>query len=265
MDELHRKNEKLKEILHRCGSAAVAFSGGVDSAFLLQNAHDVLGDRCVAVTASAPIFPAREAAEAAEFCASRKIRQEVFRFDALETENFSENPSNRCYLCKRRLFGAILQCAARLGLNCVADGSNVDDLGDYRPGLQAIAELGIRSPLREAGLTKADIRALSKELNLPTWNKPSCACLASRFVYGEPITEEKLHMIDSAESFLVALGFRQQRVRLHGNLARIEVLPEQIPLAVKFREAIVTELAKIGFSYVTLDLKGFRSGSMNET
>ena len=265
MDGLHLKLEKLKEILRGCGRTAVAFSGGVDSAFLLRAARDALGSRCAAFTASSCIFPARELGEAKDFCARSGIRQEIIPFDALSVEGFRQNPPDRCYLCKRRLFGLLSESARKLGFSCIAEGSNMDDLGDYRPGLRAIAELGIRSPLREAGLYKSEIRALSREMGLPTWDKPSCACLASRFAYGETITEKKLAMADRAEMFLISLGFRQQRVRVHGDTARIEVLPEQFGLVMDNRERIAAAFRKFGFAYSALDLTGYRTGSMNET
>ncbi len=264
---IHEKYNHLKTILKGYGSAAIAFSGGVDSTFLLHTAHEVLGDRILAVTASSPSFPERERSEAVAFCEKNGIRHITVDSNELEIEGFRDNPPNRCYLCKHELFETILKTAAENGLNSVAEGSNMDDTGDYRPGLKAIEELNIRSPLREAGLYKEEIRALSRELGLPTWNKPSFACLASRFVYGETITEKKLGMIDRAELLLLNLGFTQVRVRLHGDIARIEILPVEFAHLMQpdIRENITTEFRKLGFAYVTLDLTGYRTGSMNET
>ena len=243
----------------------MAFSSGVDSTLLLKVAHDVLGKQALAVTARAPWFPARETAEAEDFCRREGIRQ-IFLDLGLETvPEFAENPKNRCYLCKIYIFRNVIKVAAAEGFSAVAEGSNVDDLGDYRPGLQAIAELGVKSPLREAGLTKAEIRELSCELGLPTWEKPSFACLASRFAYGETITQEKLSMVEQAEEFLRELGLHQFRVRIHGTLARIEVEPEEIARLAEpvVREKIVEKFRTLGFLYVSLDLEGYRTGKMN--
>lgn len=266
MEDREQKMRKLSEYLAGLGSVAVAFSGGVDSTFLLQAAKDVLGDGVIALTAVSDFFPDRERREADAFCRERGIRQIICREEILKVPGVAANPANRCYLCKRALFEMFLAQAKRQGFSHVAEGSNLDDLGDYRPGLQAIAELGILSPLRECGFSKEDIRALSKEMGLPTASKPSYACLASRFAYGEEITSEKLAMVDQAEQLLLDLGFTQMRVRIHGTLARIEVLPEDFPRLAEpaLRREIAEKLKTYGFSYVTADLAGYRTGSMNE-
>ncbi len=249
------------------GSVAVAFSSGADSTFLLKVAKDVLKDRVIALTARSVLFPDREFKEAEAFCEGEGIRHVIVDAQVLSIEGFCGNPGNRCYLCKHDLFTRFLKAARESGIDNVVEGSNLDDEGDYRPGLAAVEKLGIKSPLRYASLTKNDIRQLSREMGLKTWDKPSYACLASRFVYGETISEEKLRMVDEAEQLLLDLGFRQMRVRIHGNIARIEVTPEDIAMLIaeKNRERVCSSFREIGFDYVTMDLQGYRTGSMNET
>ena len=264
MDDMHGKMERLKTLLNGYGSVAVAFSGGVDSTFLLKVAHDVLEGRCVAVTVRSCVFPKREFLEAATFCEKEGVRQLVIDGDVFRIDGFAANPIERCYLCKRGILELMMTAASAEGVSVVCEGSNVDDMGDYRPGLKAVSELDIQSPLRACGLRKRDIRVLSEELGLPTSGKPSFACLASRFPYGEKITEARLGMVEHAEDFLRDAGFGQVRVRIHGDMARIEVAPECLADVLAMRERIAAELKGFGFSYVALDLQGYRTGSMNE-
>jgi uncharacterized protein len=265
--ETAAKYAALKEYVESLGSVVVAFSGGVDSTFLLKTAHDVLGDRAVAVTARSASFPARELREAVAFCQKEGIRHLICDSEELAIAGFAQNPANRCYLCKSELFAKIWAIAGAEGALHVAEGSNLDDEGDYRPGLAAIKEQGVVSPLRHASLSKREIRELSRKLGLPTWNKQPFACLASRFPYGERITAERLSMIDKAEQVLLDRGFGQVRVRWHGALARIETDQDGFALLAdqELREYIYTAFKAIGFAYVALDLLGYRTGSMNET
>lgn len=265
--DINEKFKKLKNYLSSLESVVVAFSSGVDSTFLLKTAHDVLGDKVIAVTAESCSFPKRELNEAKSFCQKEGIKHIIVESEELEIDGFCKNPVNRCYLCKKELFEKITEIAKENNIKNIVEGSNIDDNGDYRPGLQAVAELNIKSPLRYAELNKEEIRELSKNIGLNTWDKQSFACLSSRFVYGEEITKEKLSMVDKAEQLLLDLGFHQLRVRIHGTIARIEVLPDEFPKLIeeKNRLKIVTEFEKYGFTYISMDLKGYRIGSMNET
>ncbi len=265
--ELQVKLEKLEAYIKELGSLAVGFSGGVDSSFLLAVAHNVLGEKLIAVTGADASVPERELKEAIDYCKERNIRHMICRVDPMKDEEYRHNGPDRCYFCKHGIFSEVKRIAAENGIEYVAEGSNMDDLGDYRPGLRAIAELSVKSPLREAGLTKQDIRLISKAMGLPTWSKPAYACLASRFVYGEEITEEKLHMIDEAEQFLIEKGFFEERVRLHGKMARIEVPAKDIErlASEEIREAVYKRFRELGFMFVTMDMHGYRVGSMNAT
>lgn len=266
-EELQKKLENLKKYIDGLCSLAVGFSGGVDSSLLTAIAHEVLGDRLIAVTGADASVPKRELKEAMAFCKERGIRHIVCKVDPLKEEGYRNNSPDRCYFCKHGIFTEVRKIAVENGIEYMAEGSNMDDIGDYRPGLRAAAELSVKSPLREAGLTKSEIRIISRAMGLPTWSKPAYACLASRFVYGEEITEEKLHMIDRAEQFLIEYGFFEERVRMHGNIARIEVPPEDIPRLAsdEIREAVYDRFRELGFLFVTLDMKGYKSGSMNAT
>ena len=264
---LQEKYKLLKDIIRKKGSAAIAFSGGVDSTFLLKVTKEVLGDNLLAITATSSTYPKRELNEAIKYAEDIQVKHVIISSEELEIEGFASNPKNRCYYCKKELYTKINNIALNNGISYVFDGSNLDDTGDYRPGMQAAKELDVISPLKEAGLTKNDIRELSKSLGLPTWNKPSFACLSSRFPYGNKITLSKLNMVDKAEQLLLDIGITQVRVRHHGEIAKIEVDPSEREkfFNIDIMNHIGNELRKIGFTYVTLDLLGYRTGSMNET
>lgn len=262
------KLERLREEFRSYGSALVAYSGGVDSTFLLKVAVDALGrDKVVGITARSESLTDRAFQIAADVAARFDLPQEIIEYSELGVPGYADNPVNRCYLCKGELFQRLKEYAAARGFNVVVEGSNADDVGDYRPGMRASRELGIKSPLRELGITKAEIRAMAKEMGLPNWDRPSEACLASRFPYGQRINEEKMRQVAEGEGWLRDQGFRQVRVRHHEQIARIEVLPDEMDrlLAPEMRRATVEKFKQIGFLYVTLDLAGYRTGSMNET
>lgn len=260
------KYEKLKSIIKDCGKIAIAFSGGVDSTFLTKAAKDVLGENAVAVTISSILVTDDELKEADDFCKAENIEHLIYNADVLSIPGFEDNPPDRCYICKKAIFTNVKNLVGERGISVIAEGTNVDDDGDYRPGMRAIKELGVRSPLKEAGLTKAEIRELSCMLGLKTWNKPSCACLASRFAYGEVINKDKLDMIYSAECYIRSLGFEQFRVRLQDGIARIELRPADIQKFIEngIKDKVSEKLHALGFKYVSLDLDGYRLGSMNE-
>lgn len=264
--DVKSKLKRLTEIIMARESAVVAFSGGVDSTFLLKIARDQLGDKVLAVTGCSLSFPERELTAARQFTEEQGIEHVLINSEELDLPGFADNPPNRCYLCKKELFGKIKKLAASRGLTTVMEASNIDDQSDYRPGLKALTELEIFSPLREAGLTKSAIRALSKEAKLKTWDRPSFACLASRFPYGETLTPDKLRRVDEAERFLLERGFGQVRVRCHDRIARIEVDDEGMGLLADkdLRLLIYERFNFLGFSYTALDLRGYRSGSLNE-
>ena len=264
--EISEKYNKLCDFLQQLKSVTVAFSGGADSALLLKAAHDALGEKACAVTVKSVLITESELSGASELCCKIGARQIVVEFDPFGIGGFGENPPDRCYRCKKAIFGKILEIAQENNCTAVCEGSNLDDEGDYRPGMIAIRELGIISPLLENGFTKADIRELSHKLGLPTWNKPSLACLASRFPYGEEISAERLSKVAAAEEFLFGMGLSQARVRVHGKIARIEALPDEFSIILdeNNRREIYGKLQKLGFGYITLDLLGYRTGSMNE-
>jgi len=260
----NEKFEKLKEILTGMGSVVVAYSGGTDSTLLLKVAHDILGDKVIALTAVSASLPAADRAEAEEIARQIGARHILVESDETSDPEYLANTPNRCFFCKKETFGRLTAYAKEHGYQALVDGTNADDTGDYRPGRKAASEYNVRSPLLEAGLTKAEIRQLSRELGLPNWDKPAAACLSSRIPYGTKITVETLLQVERAEAMLHALGLRQLRVRHHGQIARIEAEPEDFPRLLDHRDEIVTALKAIGYTYVSLDLAGFRSGSMND-
>lgn len=262
-----KKQKDLRDMIRDLKKTAIAFSGGADSAYLLYEAVKSLGkENVIAITACSAAFPDNEKDEAENICKKTGVKHILFDADLMSVKEFRENSKDRCYYCKKALFKKIIETAKKNDIRIVCDGSNADDEGDYRPGLKALAELDIESPLKKAGLSKTEIRQLSKEAGLSTWNKPSLACLASRIPYGEEIDVKKLKMAGAAEKLLHDMGFVQVRVRIHGDIARIETEVNDIKRITedKVRKAISSEFKQLGFAYISLDLDGYRCGSMNE-
>ncbi|MEO0294328.1 MAG: ATP-dependent sacrificial sulfur transferase LarE [candidate division WOR-3 bacterium] len=262
--EKNKKSQKLKEVLRKYKSVLVAFSGGADSGFLLKAAMDFLGkEKVLAVTVKSELIPGRKILEAKGMAERIGCKWEVLDFSLLSEDNLKRNPINRCYLCKKIIFKNLKKIAKKRGLKEVIEGTNVEDIKGYRPGLKAIKELNVKSPLLEVGFTKEEIRLLSRKLGLSSWNRPSFSCLATRFPYGERLTKKKLKKVEEAENLLIAKGFNQVRVRDYGKIARIEVLEKDFDKIFSQRESIISSFKRIGYQYVTLDLEGYRSGSMD--
>jgi uncharacterized protein len=261
---LLRKLNKLKNILKKMQSVVVAFSGGVDSSLLLKVAKDTLKENVLAAIARSETYPEKEINEARKLAKKLKVKCLVVKTEELENSQFNRNPINRCFFCKEELFSRLKMIARKNQLKFVADGTNLDDSKDFRPGSLAAKKLGVRSPLKEAGFTKNDIRKLSREMGLVTWDKPSFACLASRFPYGTKLTRKNLNRVKAAEQFLRNFGFVQLRLRHHKDIARIEVQKNDILKVLKHKKLIIEKLKKLGYNYACLDLEGFRTGSMNE-
>jgi uncharacterized protein len=262
--QLDDKRERLRAVFEGMGSVLVAYSGGLDSAFVLAAARDVLGDRAIALTAVSPSLPEREKRDAMRIAEQLGARHELVESSEIHNPDYASNPSNRCFHCKSELYSITTRVRAELNLAYVVNGTNLDDLGDYRPGLEAAKEAGVRSPLVEAALTKDEVRALAKERGLDFWDKPAAACLSSRIPYGTSVTPERLQQIERLEDALHALGLRQLRVRYHDALARVEVAVSELPAAFAQREAIVAAGRAAGFTFVTLDLAGYKTGSLNQ-
>lgn len=258
------KLRRLREIIRPLGRVLVAFSGGTDSTLLLKVAYDVLGDDALAVTAVSPSLARADLEETIELAAHIGAPHRLIETDEVEDANYAANPANRCYFCRAIVHDEFLELAEQEGYDYILDGTNLDDMGDFRPGQKATKERGVRTPLKDAGLTKRDVRVLARHLGLPNWNKPAAACLSSRIPYGARVTVEALRQIDAAELALRELGFRQLRVRHHDDLARIEVAPDKLERVLARREEIVRRLKGAGYTYVTLDLLGYRTGSLNE-